>query len=221
MPRRTPNPKPLLAVLMGVAFFGGSCTVQKMLGPARETPSDQEVARLLGDSAKEPESGPKLIAAAQAMVSEQIRVGQRYHPYAMVFGLVLVTLYSFAFVFGLRAWNFAHGATGPLAKVAVLVLPARVAVAAVDLAAAKALEPATQAMVVAFAQAQKAAVPPEQAEAVTRMMSQAAPWVTLSLEIGSALFVCVLFQVAWRYFQRKEVVAYFDKMAGPPPDPEE
>ncbi len=217
-PRRAPNPKPLLAVLMGVAFFGGSCNVQKVLGPDQDLPTEQELARRLGDIAQEPETGPKLVEAARAMLAEQARVAQRYHPYALVFGLALVTLYSFTFVFGLRAWSFAHGAARPLSKVALLVLPARVAMAAVDLAAAQALEPATRATVLAFGQAQRsAAVPPEQAEAAAQLLSRVAPWVTLAAELGTTLFVCLLFQFAWRYFQRPDVTAYFEKMAGPPP----
>lgn len=204
-PPRPPNPKPLLAVLMVVAFFGGPCTVQTMVGPSGEVPSDQEIATLLGEAAKDPVAGPRLVAATQAMVTEQAHVAQRFHPYAMVFGLVLVTLYLLAFVFGLRAWNFAYGALGPLSKVSLAVLPARVAVAAVDLATSMALQPAG----FEFAKAQA-----DQLQSLTRALAQVAPWVTVT----SALAVCALFQFAWRYFQRADVVAWYDKAAGPPPE---
>ena len=215
--RRPPNPKPLLAVLMVVAFFGGSCTVQKMLGPSREMPTEEQLAPL-NDLAKDAESAERVKKASRQMLEEQARLEQRYHPYAVAFGLALVTLYSFVFVLGLRAWGFAHGAAGPLSKVSILVLPARVAVAAVDLAIAKGLEPATRAAAVALAQAQRVEGTPEQMEEAARMLGDLAPLTAMAAQAGSALIVCVLFHFAWRYFQRPEVVAYLDRMAGPAPE---
>ena len=215
-PRRLPRPKPLIAALLFVAFFGGSCTVQKVLGPA-ETPSDQEIGRLLESYVPDAEARPKLVAATQTMLVEQARVRERFQSFATLFGLALLTLYSFTFLRSLRAWSFAADAARPLSKVAMLVLPARVAVAAVDLATAKALEPATRAMATVFAQAQPAAVPADQAEAVSRALTAAAPWAMASIDLGSAVAVCVLFHFAWRYFQRPDVVALYERPMGTTP----
>ncbi|MGC4122354.1 MAG: hypothetical protein QM765_48790 [Myxococcales bacterium] len=209
--RRNPNPKPLLAVLMGIALFGGSCTVQQIIGTSAEAKADKDLAALLSDADKDPEQGAKVFAAMETMAAEQTRVFQRFRPYTTVLGLVLATLYSFAFLSGMRAWNFVPGALAPLSKVAVLILPSRVALAAVDLATAKALEPAAMAFGATLAQAQKS-TPPDQFEALTRTLAQTASW----LSLGTALVVCAIFHFAWRYFQRPDVVAYFDKMAGPP-----
>lgn len=211
-PRRAPSPRPFLIVLMVVAFFGGSCTVQKMMGPARDTPSEEEISKLLA-AETDGEERDRLVSATRAMIEEQARVAERFHPYAVVFGLALVTLYSFAFVFGLRAYHFAAGAPKPLSRISLLILPARVAMAAVDLASAKALEPATRRMASAFTTAQRPELPPEQAQAVAQAVTDAAPWFAVAIQVASAVAVLVLFHSAWRYFQRPDVVAFFEKKA--------
>ncbi|MBI5545148.1 MAG: hypothetical protein HY901_14760 [Deltaproteobacteria bacterium] len=213
--QRPPNPKPLIVAVMTVAFFGGSCTVQEMLGSERELPSQQEVAKLLGEPAsQETEAGTRLVAASMAMIQEQTRVTKRFQPFTTVLGFVLVSLYSFAFVLGLRAFAFAPGAAKPLSTVAVLVLPARVAFAAVDLATAQALEPAIRAMAAAYAEANSGQVPAEEAAKVATLVTEGAPWLMVLAQVGSALLVCVLFHYAWRYFQRPEVLAFFERQSG-------
>ena len=63
----------------------------------------------------------------------------------------------------------------------------------------------------ALAEAQPTKLPPEQAQAVAQAMHTLAPWFTIGFEVLSALVVCALFQYAWRYFQRPEVIEYFER----------
>ena len=54
----------------------------------------------------------------------------------------------------------------------------------------------------------------DQLQELTRALAQVAPWVT----VASALVVCAVFQISWRYFQRTDVVAWYEKVSGPPPE---
>ncbi len=205
--RRKPNPRPVLAILMGVAFFGGSCSMQKVMGPTR--PSDSDVVRSLGFGEGQPP--PVLAEAAKALVAAQTRAAERFHGAQSVFGVLLVAAYSFAFVFGLRAWHHAPNAAGPLSKIALGVLPLRAAVAAIDVSVAQVLTGPTRQFARALAEAQPTKLPPEQAQAVAQAMDALAPWFTIGFEVLSAVLVCALFQYAWRYFQRPEVIDYFER----------
>jgi hypothetical protein len=212
-----------LIAVMGVACMGGLFTMQKMIGPVleegREPPTDKELTRFLGEPDASVEAQARFVAAARGLFDEQVRVADRFHGYQVGFGLALASLYSLAFVFGLRAFNRGPGVARPLSTVSLLVLPARVAVAAVDIASARALGPAARSVAEAYAQVQPPQLPVDQVKLVTDAVSDVAPWMVLGVQVGAALAVCALFQYAWRYFQRPEVVAFFDTPRTPPAPP--
>jgi len=220
-PRREPNPRPLLMLLMTVAFLGDSCALQKVVGVTGEKPSEQEVAKLLaerGGLPEDPEAARRVTTLSYALVEAQERVGERFRPYETGFALLLVAAYTFVLVFGVRAYGWAPGSARGLARVSIFVLPARVAVAAVDFASTRALGPATRDLTIALTASQKTPLPADQAAQVQEAIGNLAQWVPVALQIAMALFVCILFQQASRYFQKAEVLALFDRKAPPEPD---
>ena len=114
-----------------IAFFGGSCTVQEVLTAGHEAPSRDVVEKALSaqvaNAPEVAESLEALVDASHAFVVAQADVSWRFRPFVMGFGVLLIIAYSFTSVFAMRALAFAPGAAKPLATVALLVLPARVA----------------------------------------------------------------------------------------------
>lgn len=219
--RPPPNPRPLLAVLLGVAFLGSSCQVQKIFAPP-EAPSEQAVAKQLADLGQvtpgDP-AGERAISAGTALLAEQVHVAKRFRPYAAPFALALAIAYGFVVALGLRAWGRMPGAARPLAIACLAVLPARVAIAAIDLATTEALGPATAGFARALADLQAGALPADQAAAVIRAFTELAPRVSIALQLGLAVLVCALFHYAWRYFQRPEVTALLEPPRNPSAGP--
>ena len=208
-------------VVLTVAFFGDSCALQKVVGMAGEKPTEQDIGKLLsgrGGLPEEPEAARRLTTKTVAFLEAQRRVGERFGAYETGFALLLVAAYSFVLVFGVRAWRWARGSAKALARAAIFVLPARVAVAAVDFATIRALAPATRELALASTDAQKTQLSPEQVAALQQAVGDTAPWVLVAAQLALALLVCVLFQQASRYFQKPEVLALFDRKAPPEPD---
>lgn len=210
---RTPNPKPLLVVLIGVAFLGNTLALTRALSPVPVVPSQEQIAKALAPVVPAGETSKRLVAALTPIFEEEVRVFIRYRPYADAFAFLLAAVYSFVFVFGLRAFVFAPGGAKPVSFVALLVLPVRVAVAAVDVAQVRALQPAAKALALSVSELAAHDVPAEDAQALIQMAGNAAPWVLGAL----ALLVCALFHFAWRYFQRPDVTQYFENRGGTPP----
>jgi len=221
-PRREPNPRPLLIVLLIVGFFGDSCALQSVIGASGQKPTEQDVSKYLSERGllpEDPAAAAGATGSARTFLEEQSRVLERYQPYATGFGLLLVAAYTFVLVFGVRAYHWAPGSAKALAKVAILVLPARVAIAAVELADARALQPAMHQLFLAVAQGQKTKLATDQEAVALQIFGNVAPWLLVAVPAATALIVCVLFQQASRYFQKPEVLALFERKAPPDPDP--
>jgi hypothetical protein len=212
---REPNPKPLIIALMVVAFFGGSCTVQKMMGAPAEIPDEQQVAKMLENQGlKEqvpPEMHDDLVGAFHGFLEDQIRQTRSLRSFTIAFGIFLAAAYSFVLVFGTRALAWAPGSARGMSVVSFVVLPARVAMAAIDVAIARNLQPAMERLAQTMALASQRGAPEAEAAHVAEVVGRMASWMLLGWQAFLALAVCLLFFFAHRYFQRTEVHEYFDR----------
>lgn len=217
VPHTAARPRPLAFLIVVVAFFGGSCTMQQMVLGQQDAPSESEVSALFAPedpTGPERERAESLARAAGTYLGEQARVSRRFSGFTGAIGFFVVATYAFLLVFGLRAAVLAPGAPRWLSLAAVAALPPRVALAAVEAATAKALEPHSQALFEAVLVASGSAVPAEQREAAGESFARLAT----AMPVILALAVCALLFFTWRYFQRPEVVACYPPSA-PPRDP--
>jgi hypothetical protein len=208
---REPRPKPLTLAVMIVSVLGGSCTLQSMIA---ERPSQEQIAQMVEPiaGAQDAEVRARMIRGFDDFAAESQRVASQLQPFHVGFGVFLIACYAFAFLFGLRSLNFARESPRQLALASLLVLVARVAMASVDVAQAQKLRPS----IAALAQKAGPAPEPSQVEAL-RWVANAFGWTTVAFQLALALAVCALFTVSWRYFQRPDVLAYFERKS--PPDP--
>lgn len=212
--RRKNNAKRFAILLSVIALFGGPCTLQSVIGGPAKVPSQEEFAAVLEKSGALANSGgaaatEELVAASHELLTEQVRVQNNLRPVSMAFGGFLVMAYSLVFVFALRAARFAPAGAKLLSFAALLVLPARVAVAAIDLAIARKLQPAMAKAANTIAQLGDHGIPAADLERVSATVGNATGWTVFVVQAAWALVVVLLFSQAWRYFARPEVQALY------------
>lgn len=217
---REPKPKPLIIAVMLVAIIGGSCTLQTIAAGEAQPPSQAQVELALKQMGpltrtRGPEEQAQMASAFLEFTRRQVRVATSLQPFHLGFGIVLIATYAFAFLFGLRALALAREAPSQLSLAALFALIARVAVAAIDVAQAQKLRPAW--IDLAKATSPPPGFSPEQAAQMIQAAGAGVGWIAVAFEMTRAFAVCVLLSAAWRYFQRPDVVAYFDRHS--PADP--
>ncbi|HCF57422.1 MAG TPA: hypothetical protein DFS52_05445 [Myxococcales bacterium] len=212
--RRKENAKRFALLLSVIALFGGPCTLQSVIGGPAKVPSQEEFASAFEKSgalasAGDAAANEQLLASSHELLAEQVRVQNNLRSVSMAFGGLLVLAYSLVFVFGLRAARFAPAGGKLLSFAALLVLPARVAVAAIDLAIARKLQPAIARAANNIAQLGDHGIPAADLERITATVGQATGWTIFIVQAAWALVVVLLFSQAWRYFAKPEVQALY------------
>lgn len=216
---RDPRPKPLAIAVIATAMLGGSCTLQSMVVGQASAPTQAQIEQTLEPLAagRSPDERARLLGVVEEFARQKVSLAAQLQPFHLGFGVLLFASYAFAFLFGLRALKFAREAPAQLSLASLFVIIARAAVAAVDVAQAQKLRP----MMVAFAKVAQVppggALSPAEAAQVVDAAAIAIGWSAVALELGRAIVVCALFTVAWRYFQRSNVIAFFERRspAGP------
>ena len=140
---RAPNPRPLILALMAVSFLGASCSIQKMT--TREVPDEVDVQKMLGLEGQGAEAVGAVVKSVRQLFEEEHELESRFKPFLVAFGVALIALYVLTFIIGSRALSLAPRAGRQLGTLCLLVLPARVAMAAVEVATAMNLRPAVRA----------------------------------------------------------------------------
>ncbi len=210
---REPKPKPLILAVMLVAIVGGSCTLQSMKAGEAELPDQAQVEHFIKQmsplTGARPEEQAHMTSAFLEFGRRQVRVAASLQPFHLGFGILLIASYAFTFLFGLRALSLAREAPRQLSMAALFALVARVAVAAIDVAQTQKLRPALTEL--ASATSPPPNLSPADAAQMIQATSAAFSWLAVAFEMSRALAICILFSVAWRYFQRPDVVAYYDR----------
>jgi len=209
---RASNPKPVLLLLMVIAFFGGSCTVQDLMEVGHE-PTREEIGKALGLTPGGEVREQALGDAAYAIQGERSRIVRGMEPLIFGFGAFLAFAHGFVALMGMRALSFARNSIKHLAFAALLVLPARVAYLAVETSLTYKLLPAARTMTQQVLAAAPEPVPLDPAELGGVMIG-----VILAFQGAVALVVLALFSWARRYLPRPDVTALFDRMAPPEDD---
>ncbi len=214
-PAREPRPRPLIYTLLLLSFFGGTCSIQRSLGPQGELPSKIEVGKTLQERGALPaemsESDKQsYVDASYNLMEEKARQEKRFQPFLVAFGLALAAAYSYVLVCALRARIFLPGSASQLSFAALLALAPRVSVAAVDTAIAQNLQGAAARLTEQLIQVTQLAGVPAPAMGD---LANTVGWSMVAAEIISTVLICLLLTYAWRYFQRPEVAAYFEKRA--------
>jgi hypothetical protein len=212
--RRKDNARRFALLLSVIALFGGPCTLQGLVGGPAKVPTQEEFASVFEKSGalagtRDAAANQKVIASSHGLLAEQVRIQNNLRPVSMAFGGLLVVAYSLVFVFGLRAARFAPGGAKLLSFAALLVLPARVAVAAVDLAIARKLQPAIARAAKTLAQVGDQRIPAADLERIATSVGNSAGWTVFVAQAAWALAVVLLFSQAWRYFGKPEVQAMY------------
>ncbi len=215
---REPRPRPLAIAVIATAMLGGSCTLQSVFSEQAE-PTQAQIEKTLEPltTGRSQDERTRLFGAVEEFAKQKVHLAAQMQPFHLGFGVLLLAAYGFSLLFGLRTLKFFRQAPAQLSLSSLCVIIARAAVAAVDVAQAQKLRPA----MVAFA---KVAQPPPGSELSPAAAAQlidatavAIGWGAVALELARAIVVCALFTVAWRYFQRRDVVAFFERRspAGP------
>lgn len=217
---REPKPRPLVLAVMLISVLGGSCTLQTMFAGEAEPPSQAQIEQALRQMApltseRNSEEQAHMVGAFLEFARHQVRLAAHLQPFHVGFGILLVASYAFAFLFGLRALSLAREAPSQLSLASLFALVARVAVAAIDIAQAQKLRPALEGL--ARATSPPPGISPEEAARMIQAVGAAFAWGAVAFEAARAIAVCALFSAAWRYFQRPDVVAYYDRHS--PADP--
>ncbi|MFN7133597.1 MAG: hypothetical protein ACK4N5_16085, partial [Myxococcales bacterium] len=157
---------------------------------------------------------PDAIDRLYPVLTDIAAVMVRFRRFSVPFGLALLALYTSVIVVAMRALQFAPFSPQRLSFLSLLVLPARVAVAAVDLAENRALAPLLRtALSEVVTVMEREGAGAAATEELQRTMSAVVDLVTFGMigwDAVTALAVCVLFTVSWRYFQRPEVVEWYE-----------
>lgn len=207
----------LLLAVMLLAFLGGPCAMQDVLPASVPIPTKAEYLKKLNDTG--------LLAQSQvsqdeveAMVEESIaflRVQQntraRFETPLAVFSLFLVIAYMALFILGARTWRLGNENAARLSKAALVALPARVAVAAVELAVVVNLRPALETLFrqISLRGSVNAPVTGDALLEMSGMLGQSAASAYLVFFWIRTILAVALLYAAYRYFERPDVQALF------------
>jgi hypothetical protein len=217
---RKPNPRRLVLAILVVAFVSGSCTAQDVLGGGHEVPPQAELERFFKKRApaeQDSQATERLASPLHAYLVARSKFAARFEPLVVFFGILLVVAYGATLFFGMRAWRMQPGAAKALSTVSLWVLPTRVAVAAMDLASARSMQPELREIASAWARIPGQPWGPDQADELARNLGDAMVWGSFGLQAAGVLAVCLLFSYAWRYFQRPDIIAALGGKPEKPP----
>lgn len=207
----------LLLAVMLLTFLGGPCAMQDVLPASVPIPTKAEYLKKLNDSGLLAQSQVSQ-GEIEAMVEESIaflRVQQstreRFETPLAVFSLFLVIAYMALFILSARTWRLGNENAARLSKAALVALPARVAVAAVELAVVVNLRPALETL---FRQLSlrgpvEAPVTGDALLEMGSVLGQSAATAYLAFFWIRTLLALALLYAAYRHFERPEVQALF------------
>ncbi len=207
----------LLLAVMLLAFLGGPCAMQDVFPASVPIPTKAEYIKKLNDtglldqSKASPEEVEAMVDASIAFLKVQQGNRARFATPLAVFSAFLVIAYMALFILGARTWRLGNENAAHLSKAALVALPARVAVAAVELAAAVNLRPALEALFrqISLKGPIDAPVTGDALLEMSSFLGQSAATAYLALFWIRTILAVALLYAAHRYFARSEVQALF------------
>lgn len=213
-------------LLIGVSLSGGSCAVSELAANREYVPSRAELQEVIDARTREAEGAkqlpPEAVDRLHVLLTDMTAVLVRFRRFEVPFSLMMLLAYTAMAVVSMRALQLAPDSPRRISFVALIALPVRVANAAIDIATDQALIPhirgALTELVSVLETEGAGEAAAAQYEATAQMLGDAVQFSLVGWDAATTLAVCLLFTYAWRYFQRPEVVDWFEKHpAAPPP----
>ena len=220
-PAQGPNPRPLALLLLVISFMGGSCQLNGLMRGEVQVAERADIEKELKErgAANGVTVTPEVVDTVQAVSTELKMAFTRFRPFEVGFGLILLLAYALAMVAAMRAARFEDGSAEQLSAICLIVAPARVAVAAIDLAfderMAAAIGRAMEAIMRSWRPPDGQAIPPDFPELMRELAATLQAGFILS-HLAFAAAITLVFTWGWRYFQRPEVVSVMKARAPKP-----
>ena len=200
-----------------LAFLGGPCAMQDVLPSSVPVPTKAEYLKKLHDirlidaQASDPAQVEAMVDASLSFLQAQHAVRARFATPRAVFSLFLVIAYMALFIFATRTWRLGNENAARLSKAALVALPARVAVAAIELAHVVNLKPSLEALFreLSLHGQVEAPVSGDALLELSSLLGQSAAGAYLALFWVRTLLVVALLYAIHRHFDRADVQALF------------
>lgn len=207
--------------MVAVSISGGSCATSELAANREAVPSRAELQEILDARTQQLENKaplpPEAVDRLHVLLTDMTAVMVRFRRFEVPLSFMMLAMYTAVAVVALRALQFAPNSPQRLSLVALIALPVRVANAAIDIATDRALVPhirgALDELVTIVEREGVESATAAQYQATARTLSDAVEFSLVGWDAVTTLAVCVLFTYAWRYFQRPEVIDWFEKRA--------
>ena len=220
LPQRSPRARIARLLLLAVTllgFLGGPCAMQDVFPVATPIPTRAEYLRslertgLLEQSQIAREDLEEMAEASLGFLRAQERTRSRFETPLAVFSFLLAVAYMAVFILAARAFRLGNENVARLSKAALVAMPARVAVAAIELAVVVNTRPALEELfrLLSLKGTVDAPVTGDALLEMSAVLGQGASTAYLALFWIRTILAMGLLYAAHRVFERQDIQELF------------